>query len=140
MEHDEAQEWKSKGFQKERTGKRVAVVGSGPCGLTAAYYLNKLGHDVTVLEKRPQLGGPMTSGIPAYRLPIEGVNAEIQHIIDSGVKYEVNREVSDVAALRKDYDAVLVAVGVSKGKKLGFAVFLRTSDRPMMTLSPSLCP
>ena len=120
VEHDEAQSWKEKGFQKERTGKRVAVVGSGPCGLTAAYYLNKLGHDVTVLEKRPQLGGPMTSGIPAYRLPIEGVNAEIDHIINSGVKYEVNREVADVAALRKDYDAVLVAVGVSKGKKLGF--------------------
>ena len=120
VEHDEAQAWKEKGFRKERTGKKVAVVGSGPCGLTAAYYLNKLGHDVTVLEKRPQLGGPMTSGIPAYRLPIDGVNAEIQYIIDSGVKYEVNREVTDVAALRKDYDAVLVAVGVSKGKKLGF--------------------
>ncbi len=120
VEHDTEQAWKGKGFMKPRTGKRVAVVGSGPCGLTAAYYLNKLGHDVTVLEKRPQLGGPMTSGIPAYRLPIEGVNAEIDYIIQSGVKYEVNHEVSDVAALKKDYDAVLVAVGVSKGKKLGF--------------------
>ncbi len=120
VENDKEQAWKDKGFRKPRTGKRVAVVGSGPCGLTAAYYLNKLGHDVTVFEKRPQLGGPMTSGIPAYRLPIEGVNAEIQYIIDSGVKYEVNHEVSDAAALKKDYDAVLVAVGVSKGKKLGF--------------------
>ena len=120
VENDKEQAWKDKGFMKPRTGRRVAVVGSGPCGLTAAYYLNKLGHDVTVYEKRPQLGGPMTSGIPAYRLPIEGVNAEIDYIIDSGVKYEVNHEVSDVAALKKDYDAVLVAVGVSKGKKLGF--------------------
>ena len=118
VEHDTEQAWKGKGFRKPRTGKRVAVVGSGPCGLTAAYYLNKLGHEVTVLEKRPQLGGPMTSGIPAYRLPLEGVQAEIQYIIDSGVKYEVSREVSDAAALRADYDAVLVAVGVSKGKKL----------------------
>ena len=118
VEHDEEQAWKSKGFMKERTGKRVAVVGSGPCGLTAAYYLNKLGHDVTVLEKRPQLGGPMTSGIPAYRLPLEDVMEEIQYILDSGVKAEVNCTVTDVAALKKDYDAVLVAVGVSKGKKL----------------------
>jgi len=118
VEHDEEQAWKAKGFMKERTGKRVAVVGSGPCGLTAAYYLNKLGHDVTVLEKRPQLGGPMTSGIPAYRLPLEDVMEEIQYILDSGVKAEVNCTVTDVAALKKDYDAVLVAVGVSKGKKL----------------------
>ena len=118
VEHDEAKPWEDKGFHKTRTGRRVAVVGSGPCGLTAAYYLNKLGHEVTVLEKRPQLGGPMTSGIPAYRLPIEGVQAEIDYIINAGVKYEVNREISDVAALRKEYDAVLVAVGVSKGKKL----------------------
>ena len=118
VEHDEEQAWKAKGFMKERTGKRVAVVGSGPCGLTAAYYLNKLGHDVTVLEKRPQLGGPMTSGIPAYRLPLEDVMEEIRYILDSGVKAEVNCTVTDVAALKKDYDAVLVAVGVSKGKKL----------------------
>lgn len=118
VEHDTEQAWKSKGFQKPRTGKRVAVIGSGPCGLTAAYYLNKLGHDVTVLEKRPQLGGPMTSGIPGYRLPLEGVMEEIRYITDSGVRYEVNREVDNAAALRKEYDAVLVAVGVSKGRKL----------------------
>ena len=118
VEHDTEQTWKGKGFQKPRTGKRVAVIGSGPCGLTAAYYLNKLGHDVTVLEKRPQLGGPMTSGIPAYRLPIEGIKSEIDYIIESGVSYEVNREVSNAADLRGEYDAVLVAVGVSKGKKL----------------------
>lgn len=118
VENDKEQSWRNKGFHKDRTGKRVAVIGGGPCGLTAAYYLNKLGHDVTVLEKRPQLGGPMTSGIPAYRLPLEGVMGEIQYILDSGVQYEVNREVTDAAALRKDYDAVLVAVGVSKGKRL----------------------
>ena len=118
MENDTEQSWKGKGFHKERTGKKIAVIGSGPCGLTAAYYLNKLGHDVTVFEKRPQLGGPMTSGIPAYRLPLEGVMQEIQYILDSGVKAEVNREITDAAALKKEYDAVLVAVGVSKGKRL----------------------
>ena len=126
VENDTEQAWKHKGFRKERTGKKVAIVGGGPCGLTAAYYLNKLGHDVTVFEKRPQLGGPMTSGIPAYRLPLEGVMAEIQYIIDSGVRYEVNHEISNVTALKADHDAVLVSVGVSKGKRLP----LKGSDLP----------
>ena len=110
--------WKDKGFQKERSGKRVAVVGSGPCGLTAAYYLNKCGHDVTVFEKRPQLGGPMTSGIPAYRLPLEGVMEEIDYIIETGIEARINSEITNIPALKADYDAVLVAVGVSHGKRL----------------------
>lgn len=118
VEKDAEQYWKTVGFRKERTGKRIAVVGSGPCGLTAAYYLNKLGHDVTVLEKKPQLGGAMTSGIPAYRLPIEGVQAEIQYILDSGVSAQCGREVSNLTELKKEYDAVLLAVGVTSGRKL----------------------
>jgi NADPH-dependent glutamate synthase beta subunit-like oxidoreductase len=118
VENDKEQSWKDKGFHKPRTGKKVAVIGGGPCGMTAAYYLNKLGHDVKVFEKRPQLGGPMTSGMPSYRLPLEYVQAELQYIVDSGVDYECNREISDVAALKKDYDAVVIAAGVSKGKKL----------------------
>lgn len=118
VEHDTKKSWRNAGFHKDRSGKRVAVVGSGPCGLTAAYYLNKLGHDVTVLEKRPQLGGPMTSGIPDYRLPLNRVEEDIQYIVDSGVRYKVNHEVKNAAALRESYDAVLVAVGVSKGKRL----------------------
>ena len=112
------EKWMEKVTFKPRSGKKVAVVGGGPCGLTAAYYLNKQGHDVDVFEKRPQLGGPMTSGIPAYRLPIEGVKKEIQTILDSGVRAECNTEVSDVHSLKERYDAVLVAVGVSHGKKL----------------------
>ncbi len=118
VENDKDQTWKTKGFHKPRTGKKVAVIGAGPCGMTAAYYLNKLGHDVKVFEKRPQLGGPMTSGMPSYRLPLEAVQEELQYIVDSGVDYECNCEISDVAALKKDYDAVLIAAGVSKGKKL----------------------
>lgn len=115
---DSEKAWKGKGFMRERSGKRVAVVGSGPCGLTAAYYLNKCGHSVSVFEKRPQLGGPMTSGIPAYRLPLEDVMEEINYIIESGVEAKVNSEISNVAALKADYDAVLLAVGVSQGKRL----------------------
>ncbi len=118
VENDKDQTWKTKGFQKARTGKKVAVIGAGPCGLTTAYYLNKLGHDVKVFEKRPQLGGPMTSGMPSYRLPLEYVQEEIKYIIDSGVDYECNCEISDVKALKEQYDAVVIAAGVSKGKKL----------------------
>ncbi len=119
VENDKEQPWKEKYMRTApRTGRKVAVIGGGPCGLTAAFYLNKKGHDVTVFEKRPELGGPMTSGIPAYLLPIEGVREEIRLILDAGVKAEVNHEVVNAADLRKDHDAVLTAVGVSKGRTL----------------------
>lgn len=119
VDNDTEQAWKEKYLATApATSKRVAVVGGGPCGLTAAYYLRKKGHEVTVYDKRPELGGPMTSGIPAYRLPIEGVRKEIQLILDTGVKAECGKEIKNVAELKKDYDAVLVSVGVSKGRKL----------------------
>ena len=120
VENDTEQSWKAvvASHMKPRTGKKVAVVGSGPTGMTAAFYLNKLGHDVTVFERRPQLGGPMTSGMPSYRLPLKYVQAELDYIISTGVKYEVNHEIKDVAALKKDFDAVVLACGVSRGKKL----------------------
>ena len=118
-DNDTEQSWKEKYLRTAPpTGKKVAVIGGGPCGLTAAYYLRKKGHDVTVFEKRPELGGPMTSGIPAYRLPLDEVRKEIQLILDTGVKAEVNREITSAAELKKDFDAVLVAVGVSKGRRL----------------------
>ena len=119
VENDKDRPWKDKYMSTSpRTGKKVAVIGGGPCGLTAAFYLNKQGHDVTVFEKRPELGGPMTSGIPAYRLPIEGVRDEIQMILDSGVKAEVEHEITNAADLLKNHDAVLVSVGVSKGRTI----------------------
>ncbi len=118
VENSSDEKWLAKAFHKERSGKKVAIVGSGPCGLTAGYYLNKLGHDVTVYEKRPVPGGPMTSGIPEYRLPLEETLKEIQVILNDGVRCECGTEISDVKKLREENDAVLVAVGVSKGRKL----------------------
>lgn len=119
VEADKEQRWLP-AYQETSapTGKRVAIVGAGPAGLSAAYYLNKKGHAVTVFEKESIAGGQMTGGIPAYRLPTKDVLAEVQTIVDCGVELKCNCAVSDAAQLRREYDAVLVAVGTSYGKKL----------------------
>ena len=118
-EHDEAQGWKEQYLATApRTGKKVAVIGGGACGLTAAYYLNKKGHDVTVFEAKHIAGGHMTSGMPGYRIPKQAVLDEVQVILDSGVKLVCDHPVENAAALKADYDAVLVTVGTSVGRKL----------------------
>lgn len=118
-EHDDKQVWKEKYLAvAPRTGKKVAVIGGGACGLTAAYYLNKKGHDVTVFESKRIPGGHMTSGMPEYRIPTQDVLDEVKVIEDSGVKILCNSKIENAAELKKDYDAVLVAIGTSVGKKL----------------------
>ena len=118
-ENDKTQSWKEKYLAvAPRTGKKVAVIGGGACGLTAAYYLNKKGHDVTVFESKSIPGGHMTSGMPAYRIPTQDVLDEIKVIEDSGVKIVCDSKIDNAVELKKDYDAVLVAIGTSVGKKL----------------------
>lgn len=106
----------------ESTGKTVAVVGGGPSGLSAAYYLALMGHKVTVFEKRKQLGGMMRYGIPSYRFPREKLDGEIQSILSLGIesKTEVNIG-SDITIedLRKQYDALYLAIGAHTDKKVG---------------------
>ena len=92
------------------------MVGGGPCGLTAAYYLAKKGHDVTLIERNPNCGGMLSYGIPAYRMPRDEVQKEVDVIAETGVKIVTGQTVTDVKALKADYDAVLVAVGASTGK------------------------
>ncbi len=118
-EGDTGKFWRGKGKQLPDTGKRVCVVGGGPAGLTAAYYLRKQGHEVTVKEALPTVGGMMSYGIPSYRLPREVVAGEARVIADQGVKFEVNCKVENPVDLLKEYDAVLMAVGTTKGVRLG---------------------
>ena len=107
----------------EPTGKTVAVIGGGPSGLTAAYYLALMGHKVTVYEMHKQLGGMMRYGIPSYRYPREKLDAEIASILSLGIEAHTNVKVGvDITfeELREKYDAVYVAIGAHTGKKIRF--------------------
>lgn len=104
------------------TGKRVAVVGGGPGGLSSAYYLQLMGHQVTVYEMLPKLGGMLRYGIPNYRLPKDRLDDDIEAILETGVdvKYgvRIGKDIT-VQQLREEYDAVLISIGASTDKKLG---------------------
>jgi NADPH-dependent glutamate synthase beta subunit-like oxidoreductase len=104
------------------TGKNIAIVGGGPGGLSAAYYLQLMGHQVTVFEMLPKLGGMLRYGIPNYRLPKERLDDDIQAILDTGVKVDCGKSIGkdySIVDLKKEYDAVLITIGASTDKKLG---------------------
>ena len=118
-EQDDGSVWSERAVPRERTGNRVAVVGSGPAGLTGAYLLRLQGHEVTVLEELPQAGGMLRYGIPEYRLPRHVLDREIREIEAAGVEMETGRRVESLDELLDEgYDAVLVAVGAHRGQKL----------------------
>lgn len=118
-EHDDKKIWKVKGKQLSDTGKKIAVVGAGPAGLTAAYYLRKQGHAVTIKEALPKIGGMMRYGIPGYRLPREIVEEEVSVILETGIKLETNVRVErPLELLKQGYNAVLMTIGTHKGIKL----------------------
>ncbi|HKH41586.1 MAG TPA: NAD(P)-binding protein [Solirubrobacterales bacterium] len=103
----------------ERSGKRVLVVGAGPSGLSAAYHLTRLGHQVTIHEAGPMVGGMMRFGIPTYRLPRDVLDAEAQRILDLGVELELNTKVTNIEESMKEggFDAAFLAVGAHIGKR-----------------------
>jgi len=113
--------WKLKSRLNPPTGKKVAVVGSGPAGLTTAYYLAKAGHKVTVFETLPVAGGMLRVGIPEYRLPADVIEAEIDEIRNVGVEIKTNTKVESLEKLLEEgYDATMLAVGAHQGIKLPF--------------------
>ncbi|WP_418240178.1 putative FAD-dependent oxidoreductase IfcE [Ellagibacter isourolithinifaciens] len=103
------------------TGKKVAIVGGGPSGLTCAYFCALMGHEVHVLEMRKQLGGMMRYGIPAYRFPRERLDEDIRAIVSAGnvtVHTECRIDAEGMRLLSEEYDAVYVAIGAQGGKTL----------------------
>ena len=113
----------------QKTGKRVAVVGAGPAGLSAAYYLAQAGTAVTVFESEAQAGGMLRYGIPDYRLPQDTLDREIQTILRLGVELRTGVRLGkdfQLEELRRQYDAVLLAFGAWKGQGLR----IQGEDRP----------
>ncbi len=104
----------------ERSGKRVLVIGAGPSGLSAAYHLARLGHEVEIRDAGPEPGGMMRYGIPAYRLPREVMGAEVGRIAALGVRFTSDHRVEDLDAERREgaFDAVFVAVGAHLSKRV----------------------
>lgn len=104
------------------TGKKVAVLGGGPGGLSAAYYLQLMGHQTTVYEMLPKLGGMLRYGIPNYRLPKDRLDDDINNILKTGVEVKYGLKIGKditIQELREQYDAVLITIGASTDKRLG---------------------
>ena len=112
--------WQKNARKAPPTGKRVAVAGSGPAGLTAAYYLSKLGHSVTVYEALPVTGGMLRVGIPEYRLPEEILDAEINEIKQAGFEIKTDTRIDSLDSLfEQGYHAIFLAIGAHQGTKMG---------------------
>jgi formate dehydrogenase beta subunit len=113
--------WKKKKMLADKTGKKVAVIGAGPAGLTAAYYLASKGHDTTVFDSFPKPGGMMRYGIPNYRVPEERLDKDIKDILEWDVTFKgdttIGKDIT-LEQLPKDFDAVFVASGANGSSKI----------------------
>jgi len=110
--------------KKPATGRTVAIVGAGPAGLAASFYLSRLGHEVTVFDSKPKAGGILRYGIPAYRLPKDVLDKELDLWKRLGVKFVFNTSIGkDVGfdSLKSQYDALIVASGAQSDRRLGVA-------------------
>ena len=104
------------------TGRRVAVIGGGPAGLSCAYYLAVMGHKVTIFEQRHHLGGMLRYGIPSYRFPREKLDAEIDSILSLGIEVRTNVRIGRdiwLEELEKQFDCIYIAIGAHQDKKTG---------------------
>lgn len=113
------------------TGKHIAIIGGGPAGLSAAYFLRLNGHRVTVFERSDRLGGLLWSGIPPYRLERQVMEQEIQRILKLGINVELNKALGQdftLKELKERFDAVILAIGLGKSRSLG----IEGEDHPMV--------
>jgi len=113
--------WKSRLVVAPPTARKAAVLGAGPGGLTAAFYLKMMGHDVTVFDARPKPGGMMRYGIPRYRLPDSVLDREIAEIFSLGVGFQPNKSIGrdiSLSSLRQTHDAVFIATGAPQSRKI----------------------
>lgn len=108
---------------KNKTGKKIAVIGSGPAGLSCAYYSKLNGHEVDIFEKMPKPGGMLRYGIPSYRLDKDVLDKEINHILSLGININYNKtfgkDFTYKDLFNKGYDAIFIAIGAQKGSSLG---------------------
>ena len=128
------QGWKPQ-IVAEKSNKRVLVVGAGPSGLSAAYHLARLGHEVEIRDAGPIAGGMMHFGIPSYRLPREILAAEVKRIEDMGVKITLNQKVEDLKAEKEAgcFDAVFVAVGAHIGRSVEISLSSESDTQDAVT-------
>jgi NADPH-dependent glutamate synthase beta subunit-like oxidoreductase len=119
---NETETWKDRLGLASSTGKKAAIVGSGSAGLSAAYYLARLGHSVTIYETMPEPGGMMRYGVQEYRLPKEIVDKDIREIINLGVEIKTDvafgKDFTLESLKNEGYDAILIAVGLQTSRKL----------------------
>ncbi len=121
LEHAGDPIWKSFLAPRPESGKRVGVVGAGPAGLSAAWYLRLMGHEVTLFDSQAQAGGWLRNGIPAYRISAEALDADIVDLLGLGIEVRTSVEIGrdlDFAELRAGHDAVCIAAGARRAKRL----------------------
>jgi len=117
---NESGSWQKALRVKDDTAHKVAIIGAGPAGLTAAFYLRKKGHQITVFEALPEPGGMMRFGIPDYRLPKDILRTEIKRIEDIGVEIRTNTKVDSIEKLFEEgYNAAFLAIGAHQGLSIG---------------------
>jgi len=105
----------------EKSGKNIAIVGSGPAGLACAYHLTRLGHKVAIFEREKKAGGMLRYGIPAYRLPKDILDREIDRLSKMGVEFKLDggvRDATKMQELRQDYNAVFIAIGAQRSRPM----------------------
>ena len=121
VEHAFAHGWIHPEPPAQRTGKRVAVVGSGPAGLAAAQQLNRTGHSVTVFEKADRIGGLLRYGIPDFKMEKRIIDRRLDQMLSEGVEFQTSAHVGEnvpVEQLRREYDAILIAGGAEQPRDL----------------------